>query len=543
MIDALKMNKTEISKFTKGLIKDFSKAELESIFENVESQDKFIKYQSDPEGFCRDQFKEDYTDDIVRMFESVRDNVITIAKSGNATGKSHGSARVAVWWKKCFPNSQVYTAAAPPEENLKKILWGEIGSIVSKFPKMFQDDRISTLNVITNDLEFITGVAIPSSGTSKEREAKFSGKHAPNLLFILDEGDAVPDEVYAGIESCMSGGNVRLLVMFNPRAAVGAPYRMERDKAANIVTLSAMDHPNVKTGKEVIPGAVNRETTVRRVNDWCRPLHDDETYSDSNCFVLPVFLEGCRAKKLGAEGLYPPLKAGEYKIINPAFSYMVLAQYPGQAENQLISREWVDAARKRYDKYVIEHGEVPQIGVRGIQAQDVAEDGADKNVCGFKYDNLVLPFITWSGVDTIITGQRASREYHNRGDIDVCKVDAIGVGSGVAPYMIRHGKCQAIAVKVSRSPTEETEMGEFNKLRDQLHWSTREWLRTEDAMIPPDEGLMEELLVVTYKVVNGKIVVMSKDDIKKLLQRSPDKMDTVNLFFAPMTFTKGMDLS
>ena len=32
------------------------------------------------------------------------------------------------------------------------------------------------------------------------------------------------------IESCMSGGFARLLVMFNPRAEVGEAYRMIRDK-------------------------------------------------------------------------------------------------------------------------------------------------------------------------------------------------------------------------------------------------------------------------------------------------------------------------
>ena len=75
------------------------------------------------------------------------------------------------------------------------------------------------------------------SGTEAQREAKFSGKHAPYLLFILDEGDAIPDEVYRGIESCMSGGHARLLIMFNPRAEVGEAYRMERDGRANVIKL------------------------------------------------------------------------------------------------------------------------------------------------------------------------------------------------------------------------------------------------------------------------------------------------------------------
>lgn len=38
--------------------------------------------------------------------------------------------------------SQVYTAAAPPESNLKKLLWGEIGSIVEKHPDLFKNRLI-----------------------------------------------------------------------------------------------------------------------------------------------------------------------------------------------------------------------------------------------------------------------------------------------------------------------------------------------------------------------------------------------------------------
>jgi hypothetical protein len=65
----------------------------------------------------------------------------------------------------------------------------------------------------------------------------------------------------------MSGGDARLLVMFNPRAELGEAYRMARDGRANVVRLSAMNHPNVLAGEDIIKGAVTRETTVRRINE------------------------------------------------------------------------------------------------------------------------------------------------------------------------------------------------------------------------------------------------------------------------------------
>jgi len=491
-------------------------------------------------GFCQDVLGETYTDEIKAMMESVRDNPITIAKSANATGKTHGSGRCAVWWHKVFENSQVYTAAAPPESNLKKLLWGEIGSIIEKHPDLFKTDTVKNLHIQRSAQSFLTGVTVPSSGTAAQREAKFSGKHSPHLLFILDEGDAIPDEVYRGIESCLSGGHARLLVMFNPRAESGEAYRMERDGRANIVHLSAMSHPNVVTGRDVIPGAVTQETTVRRINQWTRPLVKGET-KDSECFELPSHLVGLTAKSQG--GLeYPPLKPGWYKIMESAFSYMVLGQYPAQGSQQLISKAWIAQARSRWDAYVIEHGETPPANSSAIMGQDVGEFGSDANVSCFRYGGYVERLVVWQGVDTLSTGDRAILEYKGRKTMRAC-VDATGVGAGVAPHMQRSG-CTSIPVKVASKPTQTTEMGEFKILRDQLWWSCRQWLRDDTgAMLPPDEGLIEELQTPTYEVVNGKIQVMKKDTMRELLKRSPDRADALCLTFYEGGFFAGCDLS
>ena len=119
-----------------------------SVVENALSvAASFEAYQGDPVGFCEATFGETYTDDVKTMMESVRDNPVTIAKSANATGKTHGAARVAAWFIKCFPDAQVYTAAAPPEDNLRRLLWGEIGSLVNKFPDVFSEFKQNVLHL------------------------------------------------------------------------------------------------------------------------------------------------------------------------------------------------------------------------------------------------------------------------------------------------------------------------------------------------------------------------------------------------------------
>ena len=217
---------------------------------------------------------------------------------------------------------------------------------------MFAADncKAASMRIARAPNEFFVGIPIPLTGTEKQREAKFSGKHAPYLLFIIDEGDAVPIEIYRGIESCMSGGHARLLIMFNPRNESGYTYQLEHQKIANIIEMTAFNHPNVKTGENVIPGAVTRETTIARINKWTRPMYQGER-KDSSCFEVPNFLIGKIAPD-GSGKTFPPLQGGWRKVVEPQFAYMVLGRYPETSENQLINRTWIDAAMARWTEFV-----------------------------------------------------------------------------------------------------------------------------------------------------------------------------------------------
>jgi hypothetical protein len=279
---------------------------------------------------------------------------------------------------------------------------------------------------------------------------------------------------------------------------------------------------------------------VRRINQWCRPIVEGEPI-DGECFELPKFLAWEIARDQGGHE-YPPLRPGWYKIMDPAFSYMVLGRYPAQASTQLISREWIAKARSRWDVYVSQNGEVSPKGTFAIMGQDVGEFGTDANVACFRYGGFVEQFVVWGGVDTVVTGDRAVSEYQGRNVLRV-NVDATGIGAGVAPHMQRAG-CSATPVKAASKPTQTTELGEFYILRDQLWWACREWLRTDQgAMLPPDEMLLEELQTPTYEIQNGKIRVMKKQTMRELLKRSPDRADALCLTFATGGFFEGCNLT
>lgn len=497
---------------------------------------EFARYRSNPVGFGEEVFGDKYTPDVKDLMQSVAKNTITVARSANAIGKSHSAARLALWFYLCYPDSQVYITAAPPLENLKNILWGEVVNVKNTHPDLFVQERMNTLQISRSSRSFVTGVAIPTTGTPEERQAKFSGKHAANLFFIVDEGDAVPEEVYKGIEGCMSGGNAHLLVMFNPKAQRGPVYDMEKTGRAKVVHLSALRHPNVITGQDIIPGAVTRETVVRRINEWTRPMVEGEVPGEIERFEVPDFLVGVTAHSLSGDP-YPPLPAGTRIIQEPGFYYMVLGIYPAQGANQLISQDWIDKARSRWDAYVAVNGERPPQNVNPRLGLDVAEFGPDWNVPMLRYGSYVarIPRI-WQGVDPTVTSEKGV-ELCDRYNVDIVLVDATGVGSGVAPAMAKAKRgLRAISVKVAGKPGNflRIEQGEFYTLRDQLWWAVREWLRTDaQAMLPPEPLLVQELLVPTYDVVGKTVRVMDKQTMREYLKRSPNYADALALTFTP----------
>lgn len=510
------------------------------------------KYAYDPVGFGEEVLGEWYTDDIRKVMESVRDNPVTLVRSATGVGKTHAAARVCIWFFSVFDDSQVYLTAAPPVDNLKRLLWGEIMSVVNKKPTMFAQFKRRSLSMHRNSLSFVAGVSIPQSGPPSERESKFSGKHSPHLMFIVDEGDAVPHEVYKGIEGCMSSGDerhggdmARMLIMFNPRSEGTYLYYLEKRGLANVIEVNAFRHPNVVLGYNRIRGAVSQDVTVRRINKWSTPLRPDEL-PDAECFEVPKFLEGASATAEDGK-MYPSLEPGFRRVTDPAFWYTVVGKYPTESEQQLISSAWIDAARVRYDLYVSKFGNNPPVGIRPVLGLDIAELGGDANVACLRYGGYVGNFIAWKGVDTDVTTDKALALYEEK-NAEIAMIDGTGVGSSVAPSMARRAKkkgnreLRAVGVKLGEKPSPmiKAEQGDFTMIRDQLWWALREWLRTDEtAMLPPDQMLLEELRAPKYKVnEHGKIQVSKKEAMRDLLHRSPDRADALCLTFTPIARAK-----
>ncbi len=282
------------------------------------------------------------------------------------------------------------------------------------------------------------------------------------------------------------------------------------------------------------------ETTVRRINEWTRPLVEGEV-KDGQSFEMPEYLVGVVGKnRLGQD--FQPLPAGWRRVTDNRFSHMVLARYPAASPTQLISQDWIDRAFSRWKLYTQINGELPPDGTQGILGVDVGEYGSDPSVLCMRYGGWVHPFQQWSHTDVLTTGDYVADAFITYNGWRVC-VDATGVGSGVAPQIMRSLRAKRVSykrgdivgVKVAERPTESSESGDFAQLRDQLWWAVREWLKDDSgAMLPPDEELRDELLAPLYAFDGkGRIKVSDKETLRSQLGRSTNKADALALTFAP----------
>lgn len=199
-------------------------------------------------------------------------------------------------------------------------------------------------------------------------------------------------------------------------------------------------------------------------------------------------------------------------------------------EYQVIPTKWIDAAMERG------RGGVPATERMTAMGVDVAMGGNDSTTIARLHGRYYDEIIEKSGIDTkdgpavaglILVYMRAHAEVF---------IDTSG-GWGNSAY--DHLKFQTgINVKGTNFGTRSSGLSRDGKLhffnkRCELWWRFREALDPNygaDIALPNDRKLRAELAAPSWKPApGGNIVVESKDDVRKKLQRSTDRADAVIL--------------
>jgi len=397
---------------------------------------------------------------------------------------------------------------APKEDTLLRKLWPEIHKILGGAdPLMRQVAKWSNTRVTFYGTPGWEALA----ETARDPEG-LAGHHEERVLFIVEEATGVGDEFYPVIEGALTTAGSKLVCITNFTRTTGYFARMFRNGGDDVKLFRVAWNPRgieedepKETHRpyfERSGGGAEVETwySDRPDGDWARSIIEREGWGSTICRVR-------------VRGL-PPLADDDSLV--PA--KLIWDAYGRSADPDL--------------------GYVPPL----VWSWDVAGAGRDRSVIAARRGWHVESIVEDSEPNTALAAQSLIEALIAE-EPDQVNVDAYGVGDG--PLAVMRAQGYAVdAVYVGTPPEGLNDQGqplkdEFANERAWFYWQLRDDFRkgriSLDESIPEEtiERLVEELEATRWKhSVNGKIQIVSKDEIKKDIKRSPDLADALMLHYA-----------
>ena len=414
------------------------------------------------------------------VLNAIPGNRRVAVKSGNGLGKGFCAA-VAVLWFLYYHDPAIVLTTAPTFRQVRHILWRQIHRLYHQaYPGVLGGKMLDTRWEISDDRYAI--------GLSADSADQFQGFHSENLLIVVDEAAGVSDEIYEAIEAVMTSASPRLLLIGNPTTVTGAFRRAfhQESRLYYTVTISALESPNIQSGRIVIPGLATAEWVQEHRETW------------------------------GEE--------------NPVYRARVLGEFPDREENTLISLSDIEAAAE--DGSVIElpdpvTGLPPGEVVLGV---DVARFGSDRSVIVRRRGDRVEDISAYQKQDTMQLARHVAEAIKESSPGHVY-IDEIGIGAGVVDRLREQGY-PVHGINVGRKARQDNR---FVNCRAEGYWRLRDMFESRSIRIPHDTQLIGELAAIRYKIVEHDRVqrtqIESKEAMKNRGLPSPDKADALMLAF------------
>ena len=397
-------------------------------------------------------------------------------KSGNGLGKGFSAAISILWFLYC-EDEAVVLSTAPTFRQVRHVLWREVH-------RLYRNARYDLGGkLLDTRLEISEGRY--ALGLSADGADEFQGFHSPNMLIVVDEAEGVEETIYEAIESVMTSENCKLLLIGNPTTMEGSFRRAfyEDSELYQTITISALESPNVLQGRSVVRGLVTRKWVEERGRVW---------------------------------------GAG-----NPVYQARVLGEFPDQGEDTLIPLSVVEGAVARD---FTPSPALPNQGEENVViAVDVARFGSDKSVILRRRGMAVEDIQAYRGLDTMkLAGHVANAiQLHKPA---VVMIDEVGIGAGVVDRLREQGyHVQGVNVGMAAQDSEH-----YANLRAEGFWDLHNLFLRGDVTIPPDGELVGQLAGLRYTFNSlGRVVMESKEEVRRRGGASPDKADAMMLAFLP----------
>ena len=199
--------------------------------------------------------------------------------------------------------------------------------------------------------------------------------------------------------------------------------------------------------------------------------------------------------------------------------------FPLTGEHSFINAELVEDACVREMKIEYNNNEPLIMGV------DVARFGSDKTVFAFRQGRnaRVIPFKRYLGDDTMIIANNVA-EAIEKYKVDKVFIDGVGVGGGVVDRLNQMGYKSKI-IEVAGSNTPNKPLIYANK-RAEMWGDMKDWLQTGYITGEIRAQLTCLRATTSSERFHGKILLESKEALKKRGVSSPDDADALSFTFA-----------
>ena len=438
--------------------------------------------------------------------------------AGHNVGKTKGLSGLLNHFHDCFEKSIIYSYA-PTGAQIKDLLWKEVKS-----------DRLGAKGLTGRTLDmrlekepdwFAKGMATSNAhGTGTERA---QGQHGAYLMFLIDEAEGVADFVFDAIDSMTSGGIAHIvLIARNPRTSACRAHTIRRKKNVIPLRISCLNHPNVISGKTIVPSSVQRQWVDDKIDDWCRtvPEHNPDLYT----FEVPW-----------REGII-------FQPEDQRFLWRVMGVVGGQTADDTfcpLGRYELAIARKEPDVYLPTDFTHAQIGI------DCARFGDDNGTGYLYYGGVVIRYAQWVQKTSDVYYRDTRRlllKLHEQGVKHVSvRVDGGGgFGIGIIDSLNLDERLFAdfqtfIVHEVHFNGVAATPTSYADKITE-MYAVCAEKVK-QIAIVNPPEELENDFTQRKYSIaVRGRVevkVIEPKQKFKKRMSHSPDDGDGFCLALAP----------
>jgi phage terminase large subunit len=464
----------------------------------------------------------------VRICEAVAIYDRVCISACHSVGKTFIMGRIVPWFLYCFPRSKVITTA-PTNRQVEMLLWGEIGSAVSRAPYNLGGHFTSKKLVIDHDW-YAMGFSPQKEAKGESDEQKgstFQGWHGQYILVVFDEATGIPPDVWAQVEGLLTSGKlVKFVCIGNPTTKNCNFYDCFQMPTWHKIHLSCFDSPNLIANGITNLSALEREVALLRTMDEGPRLERIKAY------LKPVpHLVSCQ---------WVIEKALEWGIESPLFQSKCLGQFPDMDEAVLIQEKDVQVAQSR--THSTKKNDARFIGI------DVARFGTDLS-CWTELTGTVhtrtMKTAREDLMETVGRSVRFIMDDYEGEDVVVC-VDATGLGAGVYDRLVELQKEGKIPRKVKlielqygasvksiqrgSDPTkkEEQEQANFLNIKALMYNDLAQALKNE-LRLRKDSIYNSQLPTIKYKFNStGKMIIESKEDYKARTGKpSPDEADSL----------------